>query len=156
SEVYRYRRYVDDHIERLLGRADEEALRRLSPVLVLGLNHEQQHQELILTDIKHAFGSDPLRPAYPEQASPPAGVVMRVCWLPYPAGERWVGHAGGGFAFDNETPRHRQLVGPYQLASRLVTNGEYLGFVADRGYERPDFWLSDGWDACRAHSWAAP
>jgi ergothioneine biosynthesis protein EgtB len=123
---------------------------------MLGLNHEQQHQELLLTDIKHAFGSDPLRPTYREQASAATGSAPPLLWLTYPAGERWVGHAGGSFAFDNETPRHRQLVGPFQLASRLVTNGEYLAFVADGGYDRPECWLSDGWDACRAQSWAAP
>ncbi len=127
----------------------------------LGLNHEQQHQELILMDIKHALSLNPLLPAYRE--APPA---MRrrappLEWLDFPGGLAEIGHDGtnndgAGFAFDNEGPRHRIWLEPFRLASRPVTVGEYLGFIEDGGYERPEFWLSDGWATCRREGWQAP
>src|SRR5205085_10875611 len=131
-----------------------------------GLHHEQQHQELLMTDLKHAFASNPLRPAYREAAA-----VGQVCNLPgegagykpaprtwesFPAAVREIGHEGGGFAFDNETPRHRVFVEAFRIASRPATAGEYLAFVEDGGYERPEWWLSDGWQARQAHGWRAP
>jgi ergothioneine biosynthesis protein EgtB len=156
AEVYRYRAAVDARVLDLLASGDAPALEGMAPLVELALNHEQQHQELILTDLKHLFGANPLRPVYrtrPEaapQATPPA------CWAEYPGGLRAVGFAGVGFAFDNESPRHQVYVEPYRLAGRPVSCGEFLGFVEDGGYDRPEFWLSDGWNACRANGWAAP
>jgi ergothioneine biosynthesis protein EgtB len=156
EEVYRYRAYVDEHMARLLRPAAEDLGTEVSSVATLGLNHEQQHQELILTDLKHALAANPLRPAYRERPAPAAAPAPPPEWFDYPAGVRWVGHAGGGFAFDNETPRHRAFLEPFRLASRLVTNGEYRAFIDDGGYRRPELWLSDGWATCRAEDWSAP
>jgi ergothioneine biosynthesis protein EgtB len=160
DEVVRYRRAVDERVERLLATAAGERFRTVEPVLTLGLHHEQQHQELILTDIQHAFSQNPLRPAYrPRSGANPTNLKSSADgaeFLDYAAGLRWIGHGGNGFAFDNETPRHRVWVEGYRLAARLVTCGDYLRFMADGGYERPEFWLSDGWAACRSHGWAAP
>jgi ergothioneine biosynthesis protein EgtB len=155
DEVYRYRAHVDEYMQRLLDDADD-GLSRLRPTVVLGLHHEQQHQELILTDIKHLLGGNPLRPAYRElpAAAPARSVSLR--WLTYPGGLRWLGHAGDGFAFDNESPRHQVYLRPFQLASRLVTNAEYLAFLEGGGYARPELWLSDGWNARCAQDWQAP
>jgi len=156
AEVHRYRAAVDDRMRSLLAECDENEFQRLAPLITLGLNHEQQHQELILTDLKHAFSANPLYPAFREakrsdtQRSAPLG------WVGYDGGLHEIGHRADGFAFDNEGPRHRAFVQPYLLADRLVTNGEYLAFIDDRGYERPEFWLSDGWFTCQAQQWRAP
>jgi ergothioneine biosynthesis protein EgtB len=130
-------------------------LQELAAVVLLGINHEQQHQELLLTDLKHAWSSNPLAPVYRE-ASPETGPAPPMRWLPFDEGMRWIGHEGAGFAFDNESPRHQVFLHRFQLASRLVTNGEYLRFMEEGGYERPEFWLSDGWMACQSHQWSAP
>jgi len=129
--------------------------RRAAAALVLGLNHEQQHQELILTDLKHAWGANPLHPVY-KPAVADDGVPPCLVWVDVPAGLARIGHAGEGFAFDNELPRHPVLLHGARLASRLVTNGDYLEFMADGGYERPELWLSDGWATRQAHDWIAP
>jgi ergothioneine biosynthesis protein EgtB len=160
EEVYRYRSHVDDHVRGLLqgqGRSAGNSPAVLA-ILALGLNHEQQHQELLLTDVKHAFGSNPLRPAY-RTTSSHASVShdpSPLHWIDYPGGLRWLGHEGEDFAYDNETPRHKQYVAPFRLASRLVTNGEYRAFMEDGGYRRPELWLSDGWATCRTEGWEAP
>jgi ergothioneine biosynthesis protein EgtB len=159
EEVYRYRAHVDARMERLLEDADEARLRGLGPLVELGLNHEQQHQELLLTDLKHAFACNPLRPAYRDRPAPPAstrGAGVPPAWVDYPEGLREMGHDGNGFAFDNEGPRHRVFLEGFRLAARLVTNREYRAFVEDGGYRRPDLWLSDGWAARQAQSWEAP
>jgi ergothioneine biosynthesis protein EgtB len=153
GEVLRYRAHVDAHLRDLLGRlpgAAEVGLVRL------GLNHEQQHQELLLTDVKHAFAANPLRPAYREGAASLDLPVPPLQWLEFPEGLRWLGHAGPGFAYDNEGPRHRAFVGGFCLAARLVSSGEFQAFIDAGGYERPEWWLSDGWDARRRLGWAAP
>jgi ergothioneine biosynthesis protein EgtB len=156
AEVYRYREAVDARMNALLGGADEPLLERLGATIELGLNHEQQHQELILTDLKSMFGRNPLRPVYRELGPIERGEVAPVRWLGYPEGLRKVGHDGHGFAFDNEMPRHSVFVQPFHLADRLVTNGEFLAFIEDGGYEQPKFWLSDGWNARNTQRWAAP
>jgi ergothioneine biosynthesis protein EgtB len=153
ADVYRYRKHVDEAMHRLLQASRVGAL---ESVIVLGLNHEQQHQELLLTDLKHAFGSNPLRPAYREAEAGPDAPAVPLRWIPYLPGLRWVGHEGDEFAYDNETPRHRVYLEAFHLASRLVTCGEYRAFIEDGGYDRPELWLSDGWDARRQHGWAAP
>jgi ergothioneine biosynthesis protein EgtB len=151
DEVMRYRGEVDAAMRRLIASGHADAGR-----VVLGLHHEQQHQELLLTDIKHAFAANPLRPAYRERPGKLAGIASRADWLAHPGGLVEVGHAKKGFAFDNESPRHQVYLGPFRIASRLVTCGEWLAFQDDRGYERPELWLSDGWDACRDQGWRSP
>ena len=155
AEVLNYRKHVDEAMERLLEReVDPEALRRIE----LGVNHEEQHQELLLTDILNAFFTDPLRPNYKEdrergnEGAREQGSDFRG----FEGGLREGGHAGEGFCFDNELPRHRVWLEPYKLATRLVTCGEYAEFMADGGYQRPELWLSAGWDAAKNSGWKAP
>ena len=161
EEVLRYREHVDAAMERLLEREPEaEALRRIE----LGANHEEQHQELLLTDILHAFFTNPLRPKYRERGTKgpreqegkaaPRSPVME--FREFEGGLRGVGHEGRGFCFDNELPRHRVWLEPYALANRLVTCGQYAEFMAAGGYCKPEFWLSAGWDAVKANGWRAP
>jgi ergothioneine biosynthesis protein EgtB len=156
ADVYRYRGHIDERLAILLdgdGLADRPDLR---DVVVLGLNHEQQHQELILTDLKHAFGSNPVHPTYRPWQWPSDARTTPLSWLSFTGGMKWIGHDGSGFAHDLETPRHRVYLEPFGLASRLVTNGEFRDFMEDDGYERPEFWLSDGWAARKTHGWDAP
>jgi ergothioneine biosynthesis protein EgtB len=158
AEVYAYRKAVDERIRELLDRADSETLDRVRSLLILGLSHEQQHQELILTDLKHALASNPLRPAYwsLHDSAQETSALQPLTWTMFSAGIRWIGHDGVGFAFDNEGPRHREYVGSFTLANRLTTNCEYLEFIEDGGYDRPEFWLSDGWFARSRNEWQAP
>ncbi len=156
DEVLRYRSYVDEAIDRLLSvNPDQEALRRIE----LGANHEEQHQELLLTDILHAFYTNPLRPAYKqldsEQPASPAHAEP-LCFIELNGGLVDVGFSGSGFCYDNELPRHRVWLEPYSLANRLVTNQEYAEFIADSGYRKSELWLSSGWDAKEQNSWRAP
>ena len=153
DEVRDYRRHVDGHMSELLEPpvADE-----VGTLIELGLNHEQQHQELMVTDIKHALWSNPLRPAYLPPRREEAKDVPGLRWVGFEEGVREIGHAGPGFAFDNEFPRHKVYQYAFRMASRLVTNGEYLQFIADGGYHRPELWLSDGWDQAGASKWEAP
>ncbi|TFW16500.1 ergothioneine biosynthesis protein EgtB [Massilia arenosa] len=154
DEVLAYRAQVDERIARLMAERGADA--QLTPLLELGLHHEQQHQELILTDVKHLLAQNPLFPAYatePFAAAPPAAPLA---WVPFEGGLVDIGHASPGFCFDNELPRHREYLQPYQLASRLVTNGEFLQFVEDGGYTTPALWLSEGWDAVSTQQWEHP
>ena len=156
SAILGYRRHVDTKLTELLsdtahGNADDIAAR-----CTLGLHHEQQHQELLLTDIKHLFWCNPLRPVYHERAPEQASAAAAVKWITYPAGVYETGHTGNGFGFDNEMPRHRSYVDAFRIASRPVTNGEFLEFVEDGAYSKPMLWLSDGWQAIRERGWTAP
>ena len=157
ADVFGYRRHVDEKILELLEIANEERLREIAPVIEIGLHHEQQHQELMLTDIKHVFSENPLRPAYMGNEKKPSDRRLPdIYWIEYPEGVYAIGHNGGGFSFDNETPMHKEYANPFKLASRLVTNREYLEFIQDGGYERPEIWLSDGWSTVEANDWNAP
>jgi ergothioneine biosynthesis protein EgtB len=154
ADVMAYRAHVDRGMLELFAQgavAGEVAAR-----VELGLQHEQQHQELILTDIKHLFAANPLRPSYRDCKIVPPREPSPLSWVEHGEGLAWIGHEGDGFAFDNEAPRHRVFVERFALASRLVTNGEYLAFLEDGGYERPTLWLSDGWAAVQAQRWRAP
>ncbi len=129
-------------------------------LVTLGINHEQQHQELIVTDVKNGLWTNPLRPAY---RNPEHGHLLRsenpaasLSWQSHPEGLHSIGFEGAGFSFDNEGPRHQVFLDAFRLASRLVTNGEYLQFMRDNGYGKPELWLSDGWDAVRNGQWSAP
>ena len=160
DEVLAFRAHVDYAMERFLARSvDEESSRRV----MLGLNHEQQHQELALTDIKHAFFSNPLRPAYKnallmQERNRP---IPKLAWHSFNGGLTEVGHAVNmedplDFCFDNETPRHRVFLEPFQVANREVTCREYLEFMSDDAYTRPELWLSDGWETLKHTGWEAP
>src|SRR5438067_112718 len=151
DEIRAYREHVDLAMLRYLEVADENT----AALIEVGLNHEQQHQELILTDMKHALWSMPLRP---ERVSGPRAVkgAKSLEWVEFEGGIREIGYAGSGFSFDNESPRHQVLLTPFQLASRLVTNAEYLEFKDDGGYRRPELWLSDGWDTVCSQGWNSP
>jgi ergothioneine biosynthesis protein EgtB len=152
DEVHAYRRHVDSAVQRLGEEVPEHEWRDL---LELGLHHEQQHQELIVMDIQHAFSRNPLEPAYDEAAKPDC-LAGPARWLPVPGGLYEIGHDRTGFAFDNEGPRHKVWLEPFVIADRLVTNGQFLKFIRDGGYQRPEFWLSDGWDAVAEQGWVAP
>jgi ergothioneine biosynthesis protein EgtB len=156
AEVMQYRAHVDEAIRQLLEQ-DLSERAAIEQVIVLGVNHEQQHQELILTDIKHVFSVNPLRPALrPAPAVSENQNAPPLSWLVFPESVDWIGWEGNGFAYDNEGPRHKQVVHAFSLASRLVTNGEYQEFMTDGGYQRPELWLSDGWAAASTKEWVAP
>ncbi len=150
-----YRRNVDDRMRDLVDHLDDGALAKIASTIELGFHHEQQHQELLLMDIKHVLSLNPLQPAYAGTPAAP-GEATPLGWQEYDGGLVEVGHEGGGFCFDNELPRHQQYLQPYRLADRLVTNGEWLEFMTDGGYRRPDLWLSDGWARVQGEDWRAP
>jgi ergothioneine biosynthesis protein EgtB len=154
AEVRAYREHVDEHMRVLITRAQGDA--QLEFLVMLGLHHEQQHQELILTDIKHMLALNPLLPALRETPRPPPSQVTGLAYIAMPGGVAEIGHSGDGFAFDNETPRHRTLLVPHALASRPVTNTEYLDFIRAGGYTEPALWLSDGWARVNAERWSRP
>ncbi|MBS0451130.1 MAG: ergothioneine biosynthesis protein EgtB [Proteobacteria bacterium] len=165
AEVHAYREHVDAAVCDLLapGRhraADEAAWRAIEAIVVLGLNHEQQHQELLLTDILHAFSCNPLLPAYDPAPMPALRLAAQPSphsWIEMHGGVAQVGYqAQDGFSFDNETPRHSALLQPYRMADRLVNCGEFLQFVEDGGYRNAQLWLSDGWATVQAQGWHAP
>jgi ergothioneine biosynthesis protein EgtB len=150
--ILAYRTHVEEAIARLEAQTmPEEAARRIE----LGIHHEQQHQELLCYDIKHAFWSNPLHPFYREGGGF-TSVAPSLCWLEFAGGLTEIGHSGDGFAYDNESPRHSVYLEPYALASRTVTCAEYLPFMEDGGYRRPELWLSEGWDTVQAQQWRAP
>ena len=152
AEVGAYRAHVDAAMARLLRDPPAEAL----PLIELGLQHEQQHQELLLTDILHALSQNPLLPAYDADWRDPAAAPGLARLIPGPEGVQQIGSGGESFAFDNETPRHKVWLDPYRIADRLVTNGEWLEFIADGGYRSPMLWMSEGWAACQAEDWQSP
>jgi len=156
AEIARYRAHVAAAMERLIVGADAATFRTIAPLIELGFAHEEQHQELILMDIKHVFAQNPLKPAYKPAAPQAARSAPPLEWRGVAGGLVEIGHDGAGFAFDNEGPRHKVWLEPFRLATRLITNGEYLAFVADGGYRRPELWLSDGWTAVNAAGWEAP
>jgi ergothioneine biosynthesis protein EgtB len=153
AEVKAYRANVDVRMARLFaGELPAPQREQLEMLVTLGLEHEQQHQELMLTDVKHLLAQNPLHPAYVARAAAPAGLAVAAAggaapeWVAFDGGLTEIGHAGNGFCFDNELPRHRQYVAPFALASRLVSNGEYLAFIEAGGYQTPSLWLAEGWD----------
>jgi ergothioneine biosynthesis protein EgtB len=154
--VMAYRRHVDDAMTDLLTPADTADGDRLEPLVTLGLNHEQQHQELLLMDIKHVFSCNPLYPAYDSVARESMAAPAAMGWIEVDGGIRKIGHAGAGFAFDNEGPAHEVLLRDFRIGSRLVTNGEYRAFIEDDGYGRPELWFMDGIETVRREGWNAP
>jgi ergothioneine biosynthesis protein EgtB len=155
SEVMAYRRSVDDAMLALLHE-EEAAWQAVADRIELGLQHEQQHQELLLTDLQHAFSMNPLKPVYSERGIQLAAAPEPQRYRAFDGGVEQIGFAGAGFAFDNERPRHRVFLEPFELATRLVTAGEYAEFIEEGGYRRPELWLSDGWAAVQREAWQAP
>lgn len=155
SEVRAYRIHVDQAMADLFQSAKMDVVAHICATVMLGLNHEQQHQELILADLKNVLAGSPLRPVYCPRL-PPGGGDPPLEWVAFPAGLYDIGHQGKGFAFDNESPRHRVYLHEFQMASQLVSNARYLEFIYDGGYDRPDLWLSDGWAIRQANGWFAP
>ena len=161
KEAKRYRSSIDSHIDNLLSDADENLIDEIEPILILGIHHEQQHQELLITDIKHVFAQNPLYPVFRDgeagSPSPPDGPARDPYhFFDFEEATVEIGHDGSGFSYDNEGPRHRALVSAFSLASRPVTNGEYIAFIEDKGYSRPEFWLSLGWMTVNEQRWQAP
>jgi ergothioneine biosynthesis protein EgtB len=162
SEAQRYRESIDSHMDDLLSNADEKSLDEIEPLLVLGVNHEQQHQELLITDIKHVFAQNPLSPVFRESktggrsSATPGSQSSPLQFTDFEETVTAIGHDGDEFAYDNEGPRHQALVPAVSLATRPVTNGEYIAFIEDNGYNRPEFWLSLGWMTVNEQRWNAP
>ncbi|TWU27761.1 ergothioneine biosynthesis protein EgtB [Bythopirellula polymerisocia] len=157
AEVYDYRHEVDRLVTKWFGEGQIDADQQLAKVVELGLHHEQQHQELILTDVKHMFSLNPLRPRFRAGLRPSASDSPAKCeWIHFEEGLYTIGHVGEGFAYDNEGPQHRVFLEPYALASRPVTSGEFLEFISEGGYSRPEFWLSEGWQQVQVNGWHHP
>ncbi|HEX3980608.1 MAG TPA: ergothioneine biosynthesis protein EgtB [Acidimicrobiales bacterium] len=153
EEVASYRSHVDDAMVSLLDGSSDGPLLGL---VELGIQHEQQHQELLLMDIKHVLSRNPLLPAYDAIRLPEPEATVKPTWTEYPEGTVEVGHAGPGFCFDNELPRHREYLRSFAITDRPVTCGEWLAFIDDGGYHRPEFWLSDGWATVQSEGWESP
>jgi len=156
SQAQRYRASVDSHIDDLLSNPDESLLDEMEAILVLGFHHEQQHQELLITDIKHVFAQNPLYPVFRATEERTATECRPYHFINFEETVTAIGHDGDGFAYDNEGPRHRALVPAFSLATRPVTNGEFIAFIEDSGYSRPEFWLSLGWMTVNEQRWNAP
>jgi ergothioneine biosynthesis protein EgtB len=161
NESFRYRESINAHMDDLLSSAEDKLLDEIEPIITLGIHHEQQHQELLLTDIKHVLAQNPLFPVYREGRDAalrrPDGAARRPYhFIEFDEATIEIGHDGNGFAYDNESPRHRALVLPFALANRPITNAEYLEFIEDNGYSRAEFWLSLGWMTVNEQRWRAP
>ena len=156
AEVAAYRTHVDRAMLQLIAHPDDDVFEAIAPLVEIGLHHEQQHQELLLTDILHAFAQNPLSPAYDPHWRFPAPPRGQGVYAGLPEGIHTIGYEGDGFCFDNERPAHRVLLQPVKIARRLVTNAQWLHFMRDEGYARPDLWLSDGWATLEAQGWNAP
>jgi ergothioneine biosynthesis protein EgtB len=154
AEVMEYREYVDQHMRGLLEGRDPDD--RICAIATLGLHHEQQHQELILTDLKHLFAANPLKPAYRDCRANVAGGSAPLRFMAFEGGVKEIGASGKRFCFDNETPRHRQVIEPFTMADRLITNSEYTEFIREGGYRRPQLWMSDGWTTVVSEKWQHP
>ncbi|HEY4758348.1 MAG TPA: ergothioneine biosynthesis protein EgtB [Chthoniobacterales bacterium] len=156
TESFRYRENIDRQMEDLVGSAADELINEIEPIIVLGLHHEQQHQELLVTDIKHVFAQNPLHPVFRKRAERRAESPPPICFIDFDETIATMGHDGRGFSYDNEGPQHRALVPKFSLGSRLITCGEYQHFIDAGGYERPELWLSLGWTTVNEQRWNAP
>ncbi|MGE5804257.1 MAG: ergothioneine biosynthesis protein EgtB [Ignavibacteria bacterium] len=156
NDVYNYRDYVDEKMLEFLEHSSEEIYGNFASVVEIGIHHEQQHQELILTDIKHVFSINPITPVYFEREVKIDSNIPKLNWIPFDAGIYEIGFEGKDFSYDNEGPKHKEYIESFMLSSRLITNGEYLNFMEDNGYHRPELWLSDGYAAAEKEKWSAP
>lgn len=158
KQIYAFRAHIDTHMRRLIEEIREADLPELEDLTRLGINHEQQHQELLLTDLKYNFAANPFHPVYRNSngSKDRNGEIPELEWVAFPGGVVEIGFSGDGFCFDNETPAHKTWVDDFQLANRLVTNGEYLKFIEDGGYRDHRYWLSDAWELVTREKWEAP
>ena len=156
AETKEYRASINRDIDKLVAGADAKLFREIEPILTLGIHHEQQHQELLITDIKHVFAQNPLYPVFRKSIDNQRIDIPPTKFVEFDQATIEIGHDGNGFSYDNEGPRHRALVLPFSLANRPVTNDEYLEFMADNGYSRAEFWLSLGWTTVNEQNWRAP
>ncbi len=155
EETFRYRKVIEERVQDLLASASGHSP-EVQALVELGLQHEQQHQELLLTDLKHLWAQNPLYPAYRRISRPAGHSSAKTAWIRMEGGCYQTGHRDSGFAFDNESPVHPEILRSYALASRPVTNSEFLAFMEDEGYQRPELWLSDGWQTVQQEKWNAP
>jgi ergothioneine biosynthesis protein EgtB len=156
KETIEYRHYVEEHITNLLSHIDDDTLEEIYPILEIGINHEQQHQELILMDTKYNFSVNPLKPVYQIQEPSTTMSAPSQDWINFEEGITHIGHGDDSFAYDNEGPRHKVWLEAYSLANRPVTNGEYMKFIEDGGYTNPKFWLSEAWTIVNDRKWLSP
>jgi len=157
DEVYDYRAYVDKSMNNVFNKLDVKKFDEIAPVIEIGLHHEQQHQELIITDIKHVLSQNPLYPLYKKRKNRSKKINSgRISWIDFEGGIYEIGNKGHKFGYDNEFPRHKTYIEPFSLSSRLVTNREYLEFINDDAYSKAELWLSDGWNVVSTNSWKAP
>jgi len=156
KEVFEYRNYVDEHVTNFIENCSDQIFNEFAPVIEIGLNHEQQHQELLLTDIKHMLSFNPLRPVYSEREIISTNNINSLNWIKFNEGVFETGFEGESFCYDNETPVHKEFINAFSLADRLVTNKDYLEFIVDGGYETPTLWLSDGWATVESEKWKSP
>ena len=156
KDVFEYRAYVNEKMKEFIEQVDDEVWTEAAPVIEIGINHEQQHQELILTDIKYTLAQNPLLPVYRDIKVQEVDKISALEWISFEEGITEIGHPGDAFTYDNEHPQHRTFVQNYALSDRLVTNGEYLEFMKDAGYERSELWLDEGWTCVRSEEWKAP
>ncbi len=156
KEVFEYRSYVDQEVERFIVNCSDESWNDAAEVMEIGLNHEQQHQELILTDVKYLLAQNPLLPVYKERETVQGKNIENLNWISFEEGIVEIGNKGNEFTYDNEHPFHRTFVQDFELADRLITNKEYLEFMEDGGYERSELWLDEGWSKVNSEEWKAP
>jgi ergothioneine biosynthesis protein EgtB len=156
TESFRYRENIDREMEDFVASAADELLDEIEPIIELGVHHEQQHQELLVTDIKHVFAQNPLHPVFRKRAERKSESPPPICFIDFDETIATIGHRGRGFSYDNEGPQHRALVPKFSLGSRLISCGEYQHFIDAGGYERPELWLSLGWTTVNEQRWKAP
>ncbi len=156
EDVLEYREFVNSSIIDLLESIDSGLLNEVKSRVLLGINHEQQHQELLLMDVKVNYSVSPYHPSYSSRANSSSKEVVELEWIKFDESVERIGHAGTGFCFDNEMPQHNEIVPAFLIANRAVTNGGYIAFILDGGYERPELWLSDGWMERTRNRWEAP
>ena len=156
KQVYEYRKSINEHVLNLIENATEQQYRKWAPIIEIGIHHEQQHQELLMTDLKYMFSQNPLHPVYKKADRPVTETVPDIDWIPFEEGVYEIGHPGGAFGYDNEFPRHKNYIHDFELANRLVTNGEYLEFIESGAYQEPKWWLDEGFSTVRDEEWSAP
>jgi ergothioneine biosynthesis protein EgtB len=153
KEIFEYRNHINSNIIDLIETSDEKLYNEFAPIFEIGLNHEQQHQELLLTDIKNVLSINPLNPVYSERKINPANTTAKLEWVGFDGGVVEIGSNGSGFKFDNETPLHKVFLYPFKLTNRLITNQEFIDFIEDGGYDTATLWLSDGWATVESEAW---
>ncbi len=156
KEVFEYRNYVDKNVVDFISNCSEDLLKEYGPAIEIGIHHEQQHQELMLTDIKHVFSRNPLHPVYSDSYLPIVDYIPEMSFKSFDEGLYEIGNPGNDFGYDNEFPRHKVYLESFALADRLVTNREYIDFIDDGGYRKTELWLSDGFSKAEQNNWEAP